>query len=149
VTTGDRSRNEAEETPDGLWVYDGVCRFCSGSVRLALALDRKGVVRFTPVQSPYGRRLLEQAGLDPEAPTSFLFFDRGRALSKSDAALALASRLPAPWRALGGLRLLPRSWRDGAYDWIARNRFRLLGRRRTCFLPSPDQRARFILEPPT
>ncbi|HEY9216434.1 MAG TPA: DCC1-like thiol-disulfide oxidoreductase family protein, partial [Phenylobacterium sp.] len=43
--------------PDGLWVFDGVCNFCSGSVNLALRLDRGGALRFTPIQSPYGQAL--------------------------------------------------------------------------------------------
>lgn len=135
--------------PDGLWVYDGVCHLCSRSVRLALALDREGAIRFTPVQSPYGRQLLTAQGLDPDTPTSFLFFDQGRALQRSDAVLSLAARLPAPWRWAGALRAIPRSWRDFGYDAVARNRYRLFGRRRTCFLPTPAERARFVLEPPS
>ncbi|MEO8115815.1 MAG: DCC1-like thiol-disulfide oxidoreductase family protein [Phenylobacterium sp.] len=128
-------------------MFDGVCNFCSGSVRVALALDRRGALRFTPLQSPYGRALAVQAGLDPDAPNTFLFFDRGRALEASDAVLGLIGRLPAPWRWLGVLRWIPKGARDAAYGWIARNRYRLLGRRRTCMIPSPEVRARFILDP--
>lgn len=134
--------------PDGIWVFDGVCNFCSGSVRAALALDRDGGLRFTPIQSPYGRLLATEAGLDPDAPNSFLFIDHGRALGGSDAVLALAGRLPAPWRWARVLRIVPRSIRDAAYGWIARNRYRLMGRRETCMIPSAEVRARFILEPP-
>jgi len=134
--------------PDGLWVFDGVCHFCSGSVRTILALDRLGVMRFTPVQSPYGRMLTRDAGLDPDAPTSFLFFDHGRALQASDAVIALLRRLPAPWRWLAVLRLVPKGRRDAAYGWLARNRYRLLGKRESCMVPAPAVRARFVTEIP-
>ena len=134
--------------PDGLWLFDGVCNFCSGSVRIALAFDRAGVLRFTPVQSPYGRALAIKAGLDPDAPNTFLFFDHGRALEASDAVLALTRRLPAPWRWLGVLRIVPRAIRDAAYRWIARNRYRLLGKRSVCMVPGAEVRARFILDIP-
>jgi predicted DCC family thiol-disulfide oxidoreductase YuxK len=134
--------------PDGLWLFDGVCNFCSGSVKLALAFDRARTLRFTPIQSPYGRALAIRAGLDPDAPNTFLFFDHGRALETSDAVLALAGRLPAPWRWFRVFRFVPRPVRDAAYGWIARNRYRLLGKREVCMVPSPQVRARFILDVP-
>lgn len=119
-----------------------------GSVRTVMALDRKGLIRFSPIQSAYGRQLAQDHGIDPEQPTSFLFLDSGRALEKSAAALALLRRLGAPWSWLAVIDVLPRAWLDGAYDWLAANRYRLMGRRATCMLPTPEQRARFILDPP-
>ena len=138
----------SEDVLDGLWLFDGVCNFCSGSVRLALRLDRKGVLRFTPLQSPFGHAIAARYGLDLENPDSFLFFDRGRPLDASDAVLALATRLGAPWSWFAGLRVIPKRWRDAAYGLLARNRYRLMGKRKMCMIPTPEQRARFRLDPP-
>jgi len=129
-------------------LFDGVCNLCSGSVRTVLAIDRKDVIRFTPIQSPYGRQLALEHGIDPDQPTSFLFLDSGRVLEKSTAIMALLRRLGAPWSWLAVIDVLPRPWLDGAYDWLAANRYRLMGKRSTCMVPTPAQRARFILEPP-
>ena len=134
--------------PEPLWLFDGVCNLCSGSVRAVLAIDRKGLVRFTPIQSSYGRQLALDHGVDPDQPTSFLFLDGGRALEKSTAILALLRRLGPPWSWLAVIDVLPRAWLDRAYDWLAANRYRLMGKRSTCMLPTPEQRARFVLEPP-
>jgi predicted DCC family thiol-disulfide oxidoreductase YuxK len=134
--------------PEPLWLFDGVCNLCSGSVRAVLAIDRKGLVRFTPIQSTYGRQLAQAHGIDPDQPTSFLFLDGGRALGKSAAILALLRRLGAPWSWLAIVGVLPEAWRDAGYDWLAANRYRLMGKRKTCMLPTPAQKARFILEPP-
>ena len=136
------------KAPDPLWLFDGVCNLCSGSVRAVLAIDRKGLIRFTPIQSAYGRQLAVAHEIDPDQPTSFLFLDGGRALEKSAAILALLRRLGAPWSWLAAIGVLPRAWLDAAYDWLATNRYRLLGKRKTCMLPTPAQRARFVLEPP-
>lgn len=136
-------------SPEPLWLFDGVCNLCSGSVRTVLAIDRKGVIRFTPIQSTYGRQLALDHGIDPDQPTSFLFLDGGRALEKSTAVLALLRRLGRPWSWLAIVGLLPQAWRDRGYDWLAANRYRLMGRRSTCMLPTPEQRTRFILEPPS
>lgn len=135
-------------SPDGLWLFDGTCNLCSGSVRAVLAIDRKSLIRFTPIQSAYGRQLAQAHGIDPDQPTSFLFLDNGLALEKSAAILALLRRLGAPWSWLVVVGVLPRAWLDGAYDWLAANRYRLMGRRSTCMLPTAAQRARFVLDPP-
>ena len=76
-------------SPDGLMLFDGVCHLCDGAVRTVLRLDRAGVIRFTPILSPYGRKLALTHGLDPNAPESFLFFDRGRPLTKTAAVAAV------------------------------------------------------------
>jgi len=138
----------AQAPLDGLWLFDGVCNFCSGSVQVALRLDRRGVMRFTPLQSPFGRAIAVKYGLDLENPDSFLFFDHGRALDASDAVLALARRLGPPWSLFAVFGLIPKRWRDAAYLLLARNRYRLMGKKDTCMVPTPAQRARFILEPP-
>ncbi|CAN5148354.1 thiol-disulfide oxidoreductase DCC family protein [soil metagenome] len=137
------------QAPEPLWLFDGVCNLCSGSVRAVLAIDRRGLIRFTPIQSDHGRQLALAHGIDPDQPTSFLFLDEGQALAKSAAILALLRRLGAPWSWLALIGVLPETWRDAGYDWLAANRYRLMGKRATCLLPTPAQRARFFLEPPS
>ena len=48
------------------------------------------------------------------------------------------------WRLAGLLRLVPRFIRDAVYDWIARNRYGWFGKRDSCRLPSPEERAVFL-----
>lgn len=133
---------------DGLMVFDGICNLCSGVVQLVLRLDRRGAIRFTPLQSPFGQVLAAAHGVDLANPDSFLVFEGGRALEASDAVLAIAARLPAPVSWLRILRAIPRAWRDPAYLWLARRRYRLMGRRAKCLVPTAAQRDRFILDPP-
>ncbi|WP_425997120.1 thiol-disulfide oxidoreductase DCC family protein [Caulobacter sp. DWR1-3-2b1] len=136
------------DAPDGLWLFDGVCNICSGSVAAVLKLDREGVIRFTPIQSPYGRQLAAAHGIDPDNPASFLFLDHGQALEKTAAIGALLRLLKAPWRWLALVDRLPRGPADAAYDWLAANRYRLMGKKAACMVPSPADRARFILDLP-
>lgn len=134
--------------PDGLILFDGVCHLCDGFVRAVMAIDREAAIRFTPLQTPYGRKLALRHGLDPDSPVSLIFIDRGRALTKTAAFVAILRRMPAPWRWLVFIGRLPRGMTDGVYDWIASNRYRVFGRRDACLVPTATQRTRFMTEEP-
>ena len=135
--------------PDGLMVFDGLCNFCSATVRLVTLMDPDGLIRFSAVQSPYGQRLCRQAGVDPADPTTFLFLDHGRPLEATDAMAALVARLKAPWRWFRFVTAVQRPLRDGLYRLVATNRYRLFGKRAACMVPSPELRARFIDDSPS
>lgn len=128
-----------------IWLYDGVCVLCSGSVQYALRHERDHAIRFVAIQSPEGRELARRHGIDPDAPESFLFVEDGKAWPKSDGVLALVEHLSGPARLLKLGRVLPKALRDWLYDRLARNRYRLFGRKDTCGLPDPAQRHRFVL----
>ncbi|MFM2164362.1 MAG: hypothetical protein RL325_799 [Planctomycetota bacterium] len=128
-------------------LFDGVCNLCSGTVRFLVKRDRAARFRFASLQSDAARRICREHGL-PEPvmpqPASIVVIADGRALERSDAALAIAALLPFPWPLLGVFRLLPRALRDWAYRIVASNRYRWFGRSDTCMAPAPELRARFI-----
>ena len=124
-------------------VFDGICHFCSSSVRFILRHDVNRVIHFAPLQSKVGRQLLELHEINPDDAETFLFIDQDSAYIRSDAALEIARYL-GHWSWLRFLRFLPRSIRDAAYGLLARNRYRWFGRRDTCFVPAQQDRIRFI-----
>ena len=131
--------------------YDGVCGLCDRVVQFVLRRDHKDRFRFAALQGDFARAALARHGRTTEVlDTIYLVLDRGtpheRLLAKSDAALETARRLGFPWRLLWVLRVLPRAWRDLAYDAVARNRYRLFGRAEACILPSPEHRSKFIAD---
>ena len=129
-----------------IFLFDGVCMLCSRSVAFVLRHERAPVIRFVAIQSAEGRALASLHGIDPDTPESFLFIEDGLALPKSDGIAALAGHLRSPWSMIGGLiRILPRPVRDWFYDRIARNRYRLFGKREKCLIPAPEVRQRFAL----
>jgi predicted DCC family thiol-disulfide oxidoreductase YuxK len=129
---------------DAVIVFDGVCALCSRWVRFLLRVDTRGRYRFAAMQGVHGRALMEAHGLDPEDPSSFLLLEQGRAWTDTDAILRVLTGLGGAWRVVGVLRWLPRALRDRAYRALARNRYRWFGRHDTCFLPTPEQAARFL-----
>jgi predicted DCC family thiol-disulfide oxidoreductase YuxK len=129
-----------EEAP--VLLYDGTCGFCAGSVRFALAHDRSGTLRFGPLQGDFGRSVVN-AHPELRDVDSVVWVYGSAVKVRSDAALAILDYLDGGWGALAALgRLMPRRLRDALYDAIARRRFRLAAR--SCLLPTPDERTRFL-----
>jgi predicted DCC family thiol-disulfide oxidoreductase YuxK len=127
-------------------IFDGVCHLCARSVRFILAHEVRPALRFVPVQSPAGARIMREFGLSGEDAKTFVLVVDGRAYVRSEAAVRVARHLRFPWSLLGTIRVLPRAVRDLGYDVVARNRYRWFGRSESCMVPTPEVRARFILD---
>lgn len=128
---------------DDVILYDGVCIFCSRWVRFVATRDTARRFRFTAIQSPYGTKLAQAFGIDPNDPDTNAVVHGGVAWLKSDAALTVLSLLPR----CGWVRVLfalPKPLRDAVYSLVARNRYRIFGKYDECFVPDASMRARVI-----
>ena len=96
------------------------------------------------MQQDVGRKLLLEAGIDPDDPETMIVISDGKILRDSDAVIHVYRHLGWPWRTVGAFRLLPRSLRDRTYRLVARNRYRWFGRRGTCWVPGPGDRSRLL-----
>jgi predicted DCC family thiol-disulfide oxidoreductase YuxK len=132
------------EIPENLILFDGVCNFCSASVRFVIRHDRRAIFRFASLQSELGKEICRRRGIDPEDIQTFLVNVEGRILVRSDAAIAVASRFGGVWKIAALLRLVPRVARDSVYAMIARNRYRWFGRTALCMTPEPNIKDRFL-----
>jgi predicted DCC family thiol-disulfide oxidoreductase YuxK len=133
----------AGDVPNDLVLFDGVCVLCSGWVDFIIRRDPAARFRFTAIQTPYGRRLAERFGIDVADPETNVAVMHGCAHFKSDSALRVLAELPG-WRWTRIAYALPKPVRDFFYDRIARNRYRVFGRRDSCRVPTPDIHSRFF-----
>ena len=128
---------------DGVILYDGDCLLCSRWVKWVVRHDPEGIFRFTAIGSAYGRAMAVRLAIDPDNPLTNAVIIDGQAHLYSDAAIAIASRLPG-YRWAGALKMVPKPLRDAFYKLIARNRIAWFGRPQACDLPGPEVRARII-----
>jgi predicted DCC family thiol-disulfide oxidoreductase YuxK len=127
-------------------LFDGVCNLCNGFVQFVIRHDARGHFRFAALQSDAGRALLAAHGQAARAtadPDSVVLIEDGRAYTHSAAVLRIARHLDG-WRWLGLGRVLPAALRDAIYRWVARHRYRWFGRQESCWLPTPELKARFL-----
>lgn len=130
-------------------LFDGECGLCNRTVRRLLRLDRRGVLRFAPLQGPAAQAYLRAHGLPAEDFSTLVYVPDWAQRENPDfrlrtdgviAALRAAGR--HGWATL--LALVPRPVRDAGYRLVARTRHRLFGPWRTCPLPRPQWAARFL-----
>lgn len=132
----------AREAP--IIVFDALCVLCSAHAQFVLRHDRHRHFRLARMQDGAGAALYRRFGIDPAVPESLIVVAGDRVLRDSDAVIAIWRELGWPWRAAGLARFVPRPVRDPIYRWVARHRYRLFGRRRTCWVPDADFRDRLL-----
>ncbi|PTQ12203.1 hypothetical protein CLG96_06530 [Sphingomonas oleivorans] len=132
----------AEDHP--IILFDAQCVLCSANAQFVLHHDKARRFRLAAMQGAVGADLSRRHGIDPDDPDTIILVQGGKALRDSDAVLAIYVGLGWPWRLAGLLRLVPKILRDPPYRWIARNRYRLFGRRATCWIPTPDMADRVL-----
>jgi predicted DCC family thiol-disulfide oxidoreductase YuxK len=125
-------------------LFDAECVLCSANAQFILRYDRHRRFRLASMQSEVGAALFREHGLDPADPTSILVVEGGKARKDSDAVLRIYEGLGMPWRLAGAVRLVPAALRDPIYRLVARNRYRVFGKRETCWVPSEPYRDRLL-----
>jgi predicted DCC family thiol-disulfide oxidoreductase YuxK len=126
--------------------YDGHCGLCQGAVKFVLKHDRdRRAFRFAPLQGDTFAALVapeRRTGL----PDSMVVLTRdGKLLTRSDAYLHVLRQLGGGWGVLASVQsVIPRALSDLVYDFVARVRYRVFGRREdVCPVATPELRARF------
>ena len=125
-------------------LFDGICNFCNSAVNFVIKRDRKKQIVFAPLQSDRGKKLLQQYGLPADDMQSFVFIDKGKAYTRSTAALKVCRYLSPLWPLCYGTIIVPKFIRDGIYNWIAKRRYKWFGVQQECMIPTPEIKARFL-----
>ncbi|WP_299579927.1 DCC1-like thiol-disulfide oxidoreductase family protein [uncultured Sunxiuqinia sp.] len=126
-----------------LILFDGYCTLCSRLVQLILKYDRRKHFLFCALTSDTGQKIRQHLAI-PEDIDSILLVENGQYYTHSEAVLKIAKQLGGFFR-IGLIgRIMPKSWRDQLYCWIAKNRFHWFGRRNSCRMPLPEETDRFL-----
>jgi predicted DCC family thiol-disulfide oxidoreductase YuxK len=123
--------------------FDGVCGLCDATVHWLLDRDRRGVLRFAPLQGETAAAVLPPG--DSHDLRSVVLVDEAGVHRRSAAAIRTLRHLGGKYRtAAGVLWLVPRPVREAGYKLISKMRYRLFGKKDLCRLPRPGENERFL-----
>ena len=125
-------------------LFDGHCNLCNAWVHFLVKRDTEKIIRFASLQSKAGRQMLEKHKIEENYIESIVLFEEGNYFVSSTAALRTLSYLDGWQKHLIFLTVVPRSLRDLAYRFIAKNRYKWFGRREQCMVPTAELSKRFL-----
>ena len=124
-------------------LFDGVCNFCNRMVKFAIRHDKKGILKFAPIQSAKGREYFSKFGIDKSADTVILIVNE-KVYTYARAAIRICRYLDWPAKALYAFIIFPSFISQPLYKWFAARRFKWFGKRETCMVPTEDVKDRFL-----
>lgn len=125
-------------------VFDSLCVLCSAFAQFILRHDSAHYFQLASMQGLLGAELYLRSGIDPANPNTIIVVNGDVTLRNSDAILAIYRQLEWPWNMLAFFSIVPRPLRDLIYLWLARNRYRIFGRRESCWKPSTEHLNRIL-----
>lgn len=137
-------QQESSSLQHPIVIFDGVCNLCNASIDFIIRHDQAGIFRVTANQHETGQRILEEQGVDPKEIDTVFLYEEGQLYRRSTAALRIARKLGFPWSLMYAFIIVPAPIRDAVYKVVAANRYRWFGKKETCRLPTPEERARFV-----
>jgi predicted DCC family thiol-disulfide oxidoreductase YuxK len=84
-------------------------------------------------------------GIDTQKTDSIILYQPGFAYYyKSEAALEIAKDLGGVFYFASLFSILPTSFSNHIYDYIAKNRYKWYGKKETCLIPTKELQAKFL-----
>ena len=124
--------------------FDGVCNLCNWSVRFIIKHDKRRIYSFASLQSEFAKNQLTHINGQDIKYDSVIYLEDHIMLNQSDAILKIAEGFGGMWKLMSVFKAIPKSWRDGLYNIIAKNRYQWFGKQKECMVPTKELASRFL-----
>jgi len=111
--------------------FDDYCYLCSNTIKLLKWLNKGDKLTFIGLSNG----ISEQIPKDLLSIDSIIVFHEGRYLVKSGALFQIIKSLGGFLKIFFIFKIIPVKYLDKLYDLIARSRYRIFGKRKSCYLP--------------
>lgn len=126
-------------------LFDGVCNFCNFWVNFIIDRDKKDKFRFAALQSEAGQEYLKKFNLSTKDFDTFVLIYHEKYFTRSTAGLLVLKELSSPLKLFYLFIIIPSPLRNFIYDLAAKYRYKFFGKRKSCRIPAPQEKAKFIL----
>ena len=124
--------------------FDGTCNLCNGFIDFIMSRDKKRVFYFASLQGKSASEELSQDYTDNLF--TVVLKDGAQVYTKSTAALRVLKDLGPPLSLLFYIFIMfPEILRNAIYNLIAKNRYKIFGKKDTCRLPTEEEKEYFLL----
>lgn len=121
--------------------FDGVCNLCNGFIQFIIKNDRNDYFRFSALNSKLGKLIRHKYKLENN---SIILYTNGKVYTKSDAIFRIYKNLHGSYSFLYFGIYLPKKLRDRIYKTIAKNRYRLFGKTKECWITNHELTKKFL-----
>lgn len=142
------------QTIEKIIFFDGVCNLCNRFIDYVVSHDKNHQYKIASLQGNTAKRMLfnqvhndsQNANSDQNSENldSVVLLENGKTYKKSAAAIRILAQLSPLYVPLKIFLPLPAELRDLGYDLVAANRYGLFGKKETCRLPTPEEKAFFL-----
>ena len=127
-------------------LFDGLCNLCDASVQFIIKRDSNDVFRFVSLQSNLGQQIVQHLELNTQKVDSILLYNsvQNTYFYKSEAVFEIVKSSGGIFYCLLIFRLIPIAITNKIYDFIARNRYRWFGEKKSCLVPTKELESKFL-----
>ncbi len=126
-------------------LFDGVCNLCDLAVQFIIKHDTKDIFRFVALQSDLGQKIIKHLGIDTQKTDSIILYQPGFAYYyKSEASFEIAKKLGGLFYLISLFSVLPTSFNNTIYDYIAKNRYKWYGKKESCIILTKELKTKFL-----
>jgi predicted DCC family thiol-disulfide oxidoreductase YuxK len=133
-----------EKTNSHIIIFDGVCNLCNGAVNFIIKRDKHNRFVFTPMQSKFAKGLIDKHHQPKGDLDTIILVKHNAIFIRSEAVLEITKDLSGLWFLLRVFKIFPIAVRDYLYKVLAKNRYKIFGKREACMVPTPEYEDRFI-----
>lgn len=124
--------------------FDGICNYCNWFIRFLIKNDSKENLRFSSLQSNFAKRVAEDKNLENNL-TTIIFIEDEKIYKKSDAIIRIFLSTNSKLKIFGFLiSIFPRFFRNFFYEFFAKRRYSIFGKKEKCMIPEKNISHLFI-----
>ncbi len=137
-------KNEINITGKNIVCFDGICEVCNHYVDFLISVDKKKLIYYISLQDERIHPFLIRNNINPHDLNTIVFINDGNPVTKSRAVFRILETVSFFPKIIYILNLLPIPITDFFYDIIAKNRHRIIKPRKSCRIPTAEEKEFFL-----
>jgi predicted DCC family thiol-disulfide oxidoreductase YuxK len=124
--------------------FDGVRNLCNDFIVFLIKRDKNKHLRFSSLQSDFAQKFHAGRGISITNLNTIYFYINGMLYKRHKAVFNILNYLNVYYRVLSILRYIPIFIGYPAYNFVAKRRYHVWGKKSSCRMASPEEKKKFL-----